>query len=349
MKSEISEFEKLDDDVTEEEWRRLIDLLIEFRDQEYWDYMRDDMVFGVELPFAEQRVYCIILGYFGMTYGISAYKGAEGLLAIESMQRGIDEVDIGFQYETVAGLLMDRDDLGKTDYKLLKDLDLRFRGKNNWPAFRTHTRGYFPRHLNKEEVKMMTVVLEQAMTVAEKVKDNIEDYFQREEYYLRVPQKQEGDIVWQDEFAEIDVYNQARAFKVVELKEAMVNRLKNQCEKQDLTLAIDRLNFPDPVQDDKERPYYPDFYLLVDMDNEFILDKELQRPEKSLDAIFSGFINYMLSEQVIPSRFVARREEVANFMHEVCKQLDIELAFEQNNAVLENIEAEMLNFGDLFN
>ena len=348
MEGEIPEFHRLDDSVTEREWRRLIDLLIEFRDQKYWSYMSDNLVFGVELPFAEKRVYSTVLGHFGMTYGITAYKGEEGLLAIESMKRGLEESDIGFQYETVAGLLMDREELGEVDYKLLSDLDLRFRGENNWPSFRTHTRGYYPRHLTRDEVKMMTVVLEQAMIVAEKVKDNIEHYFEREEYYLRVPEEKSGDIVWQDKFTEIDVYSQARVFQTAKLREPLLNKLKEQCEKRDITLALDRLNFPDPVQDEEERPYYPDFYLLVEMQNEFILDQVLQRPEESLDAILSSLINFMKEEQVIPSRLVTRREEVANFIFEICHQLDIELEFEPNHRVLKNIEDEMLNFGELF-
>ena len=350
MENKIPEFHSLDDRVTEEEWRRLIDLLIKFRDQKYWNYMSDNLVFGIELPFADKRVYCTILGYHGMTYGITAYKGEAGLLVIENMKKGLKESNIGFHYEAVAGLLMDRDDLAEVDYKLLQDLDLRFRGKNNWPSFRTHTRGYYPRHLKKDEVKMMTIVLEQAMVVAKKVKDNIKDYFQREEYYLRVPEKQagDGDIIWQDKFTKIDPYSQSEVFKGVKLRGHLLNDLKEQCEKKEITLALDRFNFPDPVQDGQERPYYPDLFLLVDLENEFILDHLMQRPEENLDAIMASLINYMKKNLTIPSRVVTRKEEITEFIFQVCRQLDIKLEFDPANTVLENIEEEMFNFRGVF-
>ena len=350
MESKIPEYHSLDDSVTAKEWRRLIDLLIEFRDQKYWNYMSDNLIFGIELPFAEKRVYCTILGYHGITYGITAYKGEAGLLAFEGMQKGLEESDIGFQYEIVAGLLMDRKELAEVDYKLLQELDLRFRGKKNWPSFRTHTRGYYPRHLRKDEVKMMTVVLEQAMVVAKKVKDNIEDYFQKEEYYLRVPEKQtgDGDIVWQDKFAEIDPYSQSGVFQAVKLREPLLNGLKEQCEKKDITLAVDRFNFPEPVQDGQERPYYPDLFMLIDLENEIILDHLMQRPEEDLEAILASLINYMKKNQIIPSRLVTRKEEITEFIFEVCYQLDIKLEFEPANTKLENLEEEMFNFRGLF-
>jgi len=74
----------------------------------------------------------------------------------------------------------------------------------------------------------------------------------------------------------------------------------------------------------------------------------MQRPEENLEAILASLINYMKKNQIIPSRLVTRKEEITEFIFEVCYQLDIKLEFEPANTKLENLEEEMFNFRGLF-
>ena len=49
---------------------------------------------------------------------------------------------------------------------LIKKLGLKFRGRKQWPVFRSYMPGYFPWFLTKEDALFLTTAIEQSIDVA---------------------------------------------------------------------------------------------------------------------------------------------------------------------------------------
>ena len=59
----------------------------------------------------------------------------------------------------------DRKFLRKPDFQVIKELELKFRGRNSWPLFRSYQPGYLPWYLTKDEARYLTLALQQAICV----------------------------------------------------------------------------------------------------------------------------------------------------------------------------------------
>ena len=79
---------------TLQEWKSLYDAALQFREIECWNWMTDDMLFGVQNPEDGEVGYCCVLGDLGETFALNVYLGAEGLdsyLALLSAKDSADE------------------------------------------------------------------------------------------------------------------------------------------------------------------------------------------------------------------------------------------------------------------
>src|SRR5690606_27853207 len=58
------------------------------------------------------------------------------------------------------------------DYQVLKDHGRSYRGKKQWPLFRSYKPGYHPWILDAEEVRLLSVVVEQVIQFCLQAKNN---------------------------------------------------------------------------------------------------------------------------------------------------------------------------------
>ena len=190
-------------DVSSELWSELHGAGVAFRDLKAWTWMYDSDLFGVQCPDTGQIGYCAIMGNLGQVFALNVYLGSEGLAgywtmvdrsdALESTRRALAAV-AGHQLCLMASF-EDRAELDRRDLAVIKGLGLRFRGRNQWPVFRSHRPGYLPWFLETSEVQFLTVALRQAMEVAQAVKrdpDYLEDLAPGEDtHVLRL---REGEV-----------------------------------------------------------------------------------------------------------------------------------------------------------
>src|SRR5688572_4965976 len=71
-----------------EEWRRLYEAALEFRDLKPWKWMSDDQLFGVRSPTTGETLYCAVLGGLGEMFSLSVYPGLQGLSAYRCLAEG---------------------------------------------------------------------------------------------------------------------------------------------------------------------------------------------------------------------------------------------------------------------
>ncbi|MCD6223505.1 MAG: hypothetical protein J7J73_01200 [Deltaproteobacteria bacterium] len=82
--------------------------------------------------------------------------------------------------------------------------ELKFRGPNSWPLFRSYRPGYHPWYLTSKEAKYLTVALRQAIDVSLRFKNDPEMLTppMRNQYLVRVPKKEKDGLRWRDKWLE---------------------------------------------------------------------------------------------------------------------------------------------------
>lgn len=148
--------------------------------------------------------YCCIMGMNEEFYGLAAYsrQGLDAYLKIQSGDILPEDDDIMFLQNCLILSFENREYVQKEDIKTIKDLVLKFRGRNQWPVFRNYKPGYHPWFLTKDEVVFFTIVLAQASDVAARFRKN-RDLFKPPAdgvYLVRVPHKEGGSLAWKDEW-----------------------------------------------------------------------------------------------------------------------------------------------------
>lgn len=191
---------------TQEEWRALYASAVAFRDAAPWRWMEDGEVFGVQDPERGAIGYCCVMGNMGEHFALGVYLGSLGLAGYWEMRDGPppelqDPAELLNTQLAVMASFEDRELLSPRDREQIKALGLRFRGRNQWPQFRSYRPGYQPWYLTAEEARFLTLCLQQALDVAPRLLENpklFPEAYPRGRYLVRVPEQHGAGWRWKD-------------------------------------------------------------------------------------------------------------------------------------------------------
>ncbi|MCD4809433.1 MAG: hypothetical protein K8R17_05995, partial [Methanosarcinales archaeon] len=177
-----------------QEWKALYEAALEFKELAPWNWMHETDIFGVKDPVSGEIGYCCIRGGAGEHYALGLYLGSEGLYGLSRILSGeFSEFkdEALFIQNCLMASFEDRKSLQKQDLQQIKALGLKFRGRNAWPLFRNYMPGFFPWYLNDDEVRFLTVALQQAKDVSLRFKKypGLLVHPSKDHYFVRVPDK----------------------------------------------------------------------------------------------------------------------------------------------------------------
>jgi len=144
-----------------------------------------------------------VMGNLGEHYALGVYLGAEGLATYLQIQSGV------FEPPDISALLIqkclmasyeDREFLEQPDRALIKELGLKFRGRNAWPLFRSYRPGYHPWFVTNTEARFLTIALVQAVDVALRLKHDPQLLTppRKGHYLVRVSEQRADGLHWSD-------------------------------------------------------------------------------------------------------------------------------------------------------
>jgi hypothetical protein len=268
-----------------EEWQDLYHISEKVKDLKPWEWMEEVDLFGVQDPESNQIGYTSVMGRMGEHFGVFIYLGVEGLYGFWGFQEQHSEGDPMriFEIPHLQVSFENREMLTEVDRKVIKKLGLKFRGKNEWPQFRSVKPGHLPWYLEAWEARFMTHVLTQLLDVAERMKADsaLLDPKSDTEYLVRVGQQREDGYVWKDQIMLIPPPEPEVIRIPMDVK--LLNKLSN-TPPSHVVLEVDFFMVPTPVQDGKTRPYFPYMLLVVDQASGIILgNTELLVPKPSIN------------------------------------------------------------------
>ena len=341
------------------EWKRLYELAAELKKLAPWEWMDETEIFGVENPDTGQFGFVSAMGMAGEHLSIGVYLGAEGLYGFWDFQEAGFEAEpfALFEIPQLQVSFEDRENLEKQDRDLIKKLDLKFRGKQNYPLFRSIKPGFMPWFITSDEARFLIYAIEQTLEVAPRVRKNpniLDDKrdTENEVCLVRAAEKQGKKLVWRDVMREIPPPDEKEF--LIKIPQTLVDELKSFPQNKNFILEIDLFYAPTPVAERGNRPYIPKMLMLADARSGMIAGFQLIQPKEDEAE------NYLeISRSVFGSleKLKARPQEIRvadkmlfDLLKGFTQQLNVKLRQTDDLSVIEAAKKGLFGFfgGSLF-
>lgn len=279
------------------------------------------------------------MGGAGMEFGLVAFIGEEGYTYLNRLMTGnINDEKEYFKQNSLTLNLVDRGELEDEDYQLLKEHGRSYRGKNQWPMFRSFKPGYYPWFLDGEEVQLLSFILDEVIFASQYTKNMDQDNLAGRSYMLYTFDKEEYDAASNDvtKKDEIPLY----------VNELELQHLKHSLKRYNTPLEFDceYINFPTQDEPD-ERPYLPTVILSVERKNQLIVYYNMIGKDGDItETVQKELVELVKRIKAIP-REIWVKEEMARLLNPIAKKLNIQLLPVQQlpllNAALKEMEQMM--------
>lgn len=319
----------------------------EFNKKQCWKWMADFNLFGVMDPETGEVYYCCILGNNGETFGIMAYEGTEGLENYYKILGEVFDADDPEMFHINKGIICNfcnRDEVGKEELTLIKDLGLTFRGKNKWPSFRYLTPGYVPTMLSPKQGRLFTTILEQAMVVSDLYKEKLIELETEDisKVFVRSCSKDtKNKIKWNNIYMEIQ--NEYRDYLIYEFgDEVRAKRIRSSAKNKVALLEVDFFYAPFPVEYEN-KIIFPMICAFANRETGYVYGFDMINNFETEGYKFGdSFLSILEEEKVIPLNISVCREEVYYYFEEVCKKLKIKLKLEERLISIPELRKSMI-------
>ena len=357
-------------------WKNLYAAALAFEEIEPWEWMSDIDVFGVQNPEDGEIGYCCVLGELGEVLGLVVYLGTEGLEQHRKIQSGklrTGSPEFIYSQHCLTAWFSDRNELDKTDLKVVKQLGLKFHGGNAWPQFRSFQPGYYPWHLTESEARYLTLSLEQAREIAlclEKDPDWLSAP-SASHYLVRVPIDEPSQLgkvhesstaaqpsmgqqllfepfdephgrQWKNEWLKPAPLTQARV-RVFSIDEVRLQRIKNTSQARHGIWEVDAFYTPNPVDGDN-RPFFPYTFLCADHESGFIFDTVIAEPSRWQTEFCKAFLEGIETHKLVPNTLWLRKEELRELFEPLAAWLGIDMRLTKKLPAIDRAKRELLKF-----
>ncbi len=275
---------------TLDQQRRLYELAVQVKELAPWDWLEESDVFGVQDPDTGDLGFVSVMGMLGAHYAVAVYQGAEGLYGLWE----IIEAGPALPPEAIFGVpqlqasFEDREILEPRDRAIIKQLGLKFRGRQAWPMFRSYRPGFFPWFVETGEARLLAHALEQTLDVAPRAKEKrmLLQPKTDDSYLVRVARREGPRLEWRDRVMRVPPPEPTPFFMPMDadLLDALKRAPRHQGRAEVDCSLLDTV-FQDS-QD--ERPFFSLLLLVVDRESGFILTTELLKPDPTLEALWES-------------------------------------------------------------
>lgn len=329
-----------------DEYKRLYQAAEDFKQLACWKWMSDIDIFGVQDPVSGEIGYCSVLGADAKVFGLAVYLGDEGFASLQSVMEqgepGLDDPDFGLTQRCLLVTFGSREELTRRDLDTIKMLGLKFRGRNQWPLFRSFLPGYHPWYLDQAEVRFLTICLQQAQEVAFACRENPNYLLLNEsEYLVRVPESQEAGLNWSNKH----IWPRPAPAKKPRLavNREQLRAIKMSCKASDQVWEVDASLAPVPIQEDRSsRPYYPRLFLCGDTKSELILGYDMFKPQDLPKEIQERFLQVVAKTKTIPQLVATQNAVTRVALKPLAQKLGFALVKVRGLAIIGAIREEML-------
>ena len=330
---------------TREEWEKLLLLSKEFHKNKPWLSLETNY-FTIENPENGEFALCQLMGSNNQEFGILLFKNSDYFGALEQYFDMIEQAqNPGFMY-CYDGLILsyeNREDLSKKDLDLIKNSEVKFRGKNAWPVFRSLANGMYPWDISSEEARFLYNVLEQTMILQQEYEKD-KKIIGKDNNLVRYFDKNEK--VWKNKYFDLSQPRPEEERNKIELNDIAVQKIKKDAKKIG-EWAIDVFFIPEATQsEDGERPFFPYVMFIVDVKSGMILGQTLTKVQKGEEDFNDYLLELFEQTQKYPKVISFIDYEVEDLFGDLADALDISLKHKKSIPLLEDARNEFFKVQD---
>ena len=311
-------------DPTAEHWLALHHAFRRYCEAKPWERLANEDVLAVNDPLGHFKGYCVALGDGGVAYGLGVYLGDRGLLNYLTTMTSEDEpVDVEMLERGLAltAILGDREELENEERKAMRDLGLRYRGRDG--RFFAAIPGHWPWYVNADEARFLTIALDNVRDVAERIGQGMLDL-----YAGRAPSEvltqSLRDGVWRDEWELL-----RPSVLPVEDHQADTERLQSISRSTPVGSAVWEVTasyIPTGAQDGRgTRPYLPTLVMVVEGDSGLILTARMLGRVPSVAEKQEPVLELLEQAERLPGGLVCDRDGTADLLVPIASALGIGL------------------------
>ncbi len=309
---------------SKEQWEKLYAISNEIKKLEPWNFLYDMDIITIKLVGREEPLFCSIMGSLGECFAISVYRDYSeraGLIKLSNSNSLPPSIIMSYQ-NCLTCYFGNRNEIENEDMQVIRDLGLKFRGKNNWIYFRNHKAGYCAWFIDDEECELLIDVFQNLfMSILAMDKGLIVDFDSGETLLREFSKKRNEWINYAASIPEIPyVYDE------IEIKdELLIKKMKS--KKKTATEIECELFFPFfPIQESKvQRPYFPEMFVVADVNTEMIIYHEAVQPEDNKIQIVLDILIEYIMKNGRPKTIFVRDEKMAGIIADLCEKIDIKL------------------------
>lgn len=332
-------------EATLEQWKELYDVAVKIKELKPWEYLWDADIITLALPNRE-LICCSVLGAGGECFGIVAYIGNDAINNFYNMFKKKDvPPEQMYRYQddnVIACNFGSREELTSRELRLIKDLGLKFRGKNNWNYFHSFKRGYTPYILDQEEVLLETEILKHLyMSLKAYIIEGLKVDFENGNTLMRMYSSEEK--LWLNFQAPIQIPEKQYMIPILEDEILVLNLSKKKQLKQIWELDIAYLG---TTVNDKlyERPVAGRVCILGESNTGMVINQDMLSPtDNDIQAIFNVVI-YPMMEFGRPEKIIVRDEYIYYILKDLCERTKVKLEIKGKLKSIDSFVKEFSNF-----
>ena len=332
-----------------EEWQNLYEAMIKIKEIAPWEWMTENDIFAVQNPENDQLGFVSVMGAAGEHYAISVYLGNKGLYGFWDLQQSAPDIapNMFVEIPQLQAFFEDRDYLQPKDRDLIKQLGLKFRGRQSWPMFRSYRPGFFPWYLESDEARFLWYVLEQTMDVSMRFKDDrsLLQFADQEQLLVRVPIKKREKLLWQDSPKVIPPPEPSPI--EITLNMFAVKALQGSIPSQS-ALEIDVFMSMTPLQEKGIRPFYPYILMMVDADSGLVVGNEILQPVPTLESMWESVptkvVEWLAKIHLLPMKILVSSEFLYQLLLHLSDELSLSLELSETLPNLDQARAYLLEY-----
>ncbi len=312
------------------DWSALYQAAIAFQQAEPWEWMGNEELFAIENPDDGEVGYGTILGSGGEEFGLGMFLGEDGYgeykkLIEEEIEAG--DIEESMMSHLLSMLLVDRGVLKKEDREVIRSLGLRFRGRNAWPFFRSQPPGYAPWFLEKGEAIFLTAAIQQALVVADEVRNGELDLLEGEAENLVLTRYYRGGK-WKQEWRSVPISSRGNETYVEDIdpvKEAELYLLSDKVGAHSGSWEFDIFMLPVPIRSASGKLHFPICFLAVESKLGLVVGTNLTEPWLSLSGKQDEVIQILKESKQLPLEIRVESDKVKRIVEPITRILGIKL------------------------
>jgi len=338
--------------VTQEQWELLYEVAKNIKAMAPWNFLHESEHINILLPGRDEPITIVVMGSGEMTFGIGIFPGYDALRRLEKMMElelEEDGISAAFEQHCINLYFGNRDELETEDKNVIKKLGLKFRGKNEWPYFRSMKPGFMPWHINYDEAELAIAALQNfAMAFLSYAKKEVEVDFDNGETLLRFYDSETE--YWCNVAIKMPIAPTVLP-KLIISDEILTAKLKKK-KKNRTKLGFALTYFPMPIQDnEKFRPKLSRIALLLDLKSGAIIDQALDTEFDSIENAVVNLITDYVENNGRPASIAFSGEEARIHIEDFATKIGVKLEENEKLAdvgnLLISVMESMMN-SDLF-